>query len=295
MKKTTLLIISMALAIILSMSVFAYQGNNMVRGKGYGQQQGGQIYTLYDDTQVNHQLEISNYPVEELSQEETDSLIYMREEEKLARDVYLALYDIYGQQIFYNIAQSEQTHTEAIKLLLEKYDLEDPVSVDERGVFENQELQALYNSLVEQGSQSLLDALTVGATIEDLDIKDLQVANEQADNQDISAVYDNLEKGSRNHIRSFTRMIERNGGTYQAQYITQEEYEQIIASDMERGTQYGSQAQGSQGRNANPQQNSIATTAGTNNQQADVAQQRNTQRSQNAFSRMWDGFKSWFN
>lgn len=166
------------------------------------------MYQLYDDTQVNHQQEISMYAVEELSPEEIDGLILMREEEKLARDVYLELYDIWGQQIFLNIANSESTHTNAVKLLLDKYNLTDPVTGDTRGVFTNQDLNELYASLVETGSTSLLDSLIVGATVEDLDIYDLQRLNEISDNQDITAVYDNLEKGSRNHLRSFTKVIE---------------------------------------------------------------------------------------
>lgn len=88
------------------------------------------------------------------------------------------------------------------------------MATDEQGVFENQDLQNLFTKLVEQGSVSLIDALKVGAIIEDLDIQDLQELNNITDNQDISAVYNNLEKGSRNHLRSFTKVIERNGGTY---------------------------------------------------------------------------------
>lgn len=275
MKKTMMLISSLFVFVLIMGSVFAYQGNSMeAKGKGYGKNQGGQTYTLYDDTQVNHQAEIDMYPTEELSQEEIDGLLLMREEEKLARDVYLELYDMFGQQIFSNIAQSESTHTNAVKSLLDKYGIEDPMTNDERGIFENGDLQNLYEQLVEQGSVSLLDALKVGATIEDLDIKDLQELNEVADNKDISAVYDNLEKGSRNHLRSFTRLIERNGGIYEPQYISEDDYEKIISGDMETGSNYGS------GQNSN-NMNQVSGTSGQ-------------QKTQNMFSRMWNGFKSWF-
>ncbi len=62
-----------------------------------------------------------------LSQEEIDDLVYLREEEKLARDVYLHLYNTWGQWIFENIAASEQQHMDAVKTLLDRYGIHDPV------------------------------------------------------------------------------------------------------------------------------------------------------------------------
>ena len=280
-------------------SVFAYQGQGKGlnrQGKEFGKQQGGQSYQIFDDTQVNHQVQIDSYPIEEISQEEIDGLLLMREEEKLARDVYLELSDLFGQQIFSNIAASEQTHTDAIKSLLIKYDLNDPVISDEIGVFENSDLQLLYYNLIEQGSSSLLDALIVGATIEDLDIKDLQELNEISDNQDIISVYNNLERGSRNHLRSFTRLIQRNGDIYEPQFITQENYDSIIMSDMETGNSYNSQP--------NFQNNELGDKRSNQNNELDIGRQsgevknnpQNQQRnSEGFFSRMWKGFKNWFN
>lgn len=97
------------------------------------------------------------------------------------------------------------------------------------------ELQALYTSLVEQGKESLTEALTVGIAIEELDIRDLRNLSEEADNEDLLLAYANLEKGSRNHLRSFTHILQKNGGDYQAQYLTDEEVKAIINSAYERG------------------------------------------------------------
>jgi hypothetical protein len=119
--------------------------------------------------------------------------------------------------------------------VLDMYGIEDPVTTDEPGVFANQELQTLYNSLVNQGSASLLEALIVGATVEDLDIKDLNELNAQTENQDILLVYNNLIKGSRNHMRSFIAQIENNGGAYTAQFIDQSELDEITGSSQESG------------------------------------------------------------
>ncbi|GEM_PF-221940 len=170
-----------------------------------------------------------------LSDAEIAGLKLMREEEKLARDVYLALYDKWDLPIFSNIAKSEQTHTDAVKTLLDIHGIGDPVSTDDRGIFTDQELQTLYDDLVNQGDASLLEALIVGATIEDLDIKDLNELIAQTENPDILIVYNNLRKGSRNHIRSFVGQIENNDGAYTAQFIEQSELDGILGSPQERG------------------------------------------------------------
>ncbi|MBC8452231.1 MAG: DUF2202 domain-containing protein [Spirochaetes bacterium] len=163
-----------------------------------------------------------------LSREEYDGLLLMREEEKLARDVYLELSDIWGVRVFSNIAGSEQTHMNAVLSVIEIYNIDDPIKDDSRGTFTNPELADLYGQLVEQGSRSLSDAFTVGATIEDLDIKDLRVLLSETENADIIRVYENLEKGSENHIRSFIRQLENNRSSYEAQFITAEELAEIL-------------------------------------------------------------------
>ena len=176
-----------------------------------------------------------NYPVEELSDYELNSLSHMLEEEKLARDVYLALYDKWDDQVFLNISKAEQQHMDAILCLYNKYDIEDPVGDNEIGVFEDVALQSLYTTLVEQGSESLIAALLVGATIEDLDIFDLIELSIEADNEDLLAVFEELNKGSRNHMRSFISRLNQNDTNYTPQFITQELFDSIINSDRERG------------------------------------------------------------
>ena len=179
---------------------------------------------------------IEEIALTELSDEEAKGLILMREEEKLARDVYLKFYDIWGLKIFNNISQSESVHMANIALLLERYELEDPVVSDNVGDFSDELFTILYNDLTEIGSKSLLDALIVGATIEDLDIKDLMDLRDKTDNEDILIVYDNLTMGSRNHIRNYYGQILRNNGNYEAQFISQTLLDSIIATPMEKGT-----------------------------------------------------------
>ncbi len=170
-----------------------------------------------------------------LTEKEKQGLILMREEEKLAHDVYTTLGALYGARIFSNIAQSEQTHMDAVGGLISRYELVDPISGKGVGEFSSKELQGLYTKLVDQGKKSLVDALIVGATIEDLDIADLDRLMKETKSQDILTVYSNLEKGSRNHLRAFVKNITNNGGVYNPSYISREMYNTIIASPQERG------------------------------------------------------------
>jgi hypothetical protein len=181
-------------------------------------------------------LAVAPYPAGELSAEEVAGLLYMREEEKLAHDVYLTLYEKWGLPIFRNIASSEQTHTEAVKSLLDRYGLEDPAEGNGVGVFTDPALQTLYDQLVNTGDASLAAALRVGATIEEIDILDLEARLTQTDNRDITLVYDNLTSGSRNHLRSFVSTLERQAGEdYQPQYLDQASYDAIVSTGIERG------------------------------------------------------------
>lgn len=97
-------------------------------------------------------------------------MLYVREEEKLARDVYLAIYQKWGLSVFGKIARSEQRYMNIIGRLIKKYGLEDPVT-DKIEVFKNKKIQSLYTSLVTQGEKSVIEALKIGATIEEMYIK----------------------------------------------------------------------------------------------------------------------------
>jgi hypothetical protein len=184
---------------------------------------------------IDIQAQINAFPKESLSTEELNNLLFLREEEKLAMDVYITLYNKWGVAIFNNISQSESTHTSAILSLLIKYNLPDPVGTNAIGEFKNTQLQALYNQLVSEGNISALNAYKVGATIEDLDLYDIKTALLYVDNQDIRFVYDLLAKGSRNHMRSFYNTLVNAGGTYTPQYISNEDFQTIINSAIERG------------------------------------------------------------
>jgi len=145
-----------------------------------------------------------------LSADEISWLTYMREEEKLARDVYIYLYNMHGSTIFYNISNSEQTHMNAIKTLLDRYGIPDPVKDDTPGEFTD-DFAALYKTLTEAGSASLVEALKVGVFIEETDIDDLETGIASTIRRDVSKVYRNLLTGSYNHLDAFCSNLTKRG------------------------------------------------------------------------------------
>lgn len=140
----------------------------------------------------------------DLSPETVSMLQFMVAEEKLARDVYTALGEAFDARIFDNIARAEQRHMSSVEALLDRYGIVDPTEGDPSGVFDDARLQALYDSLVRTGSTSLTAALAAGATIERLDIADLQSAIATTDAADVRVVLSRLLSGSENHLAAFT-------------------------------------------------------------------------------------------
>lgn len=179
---------------------------------------------------------INSMPFEDLSESEIEALNYVREEEYLAHDVYVAMYDLYHVPVFNNISKSELIHTTAILALMEKYNLPDPAAAHVTGVFEDAGIQELYDALVAQGSVSLQDAVMVGATIEDVDIFDLMEHLENdLDNTDLIYTFEQLYHGSRNHMRAFNAHITFQGLVYTPQYISQELFDEIVSTAWEIG------------------------------------------------------------
>jgi len=186
-----------------------------------------------------------------ISDDELSILLEMKEEEKLARDVYMFLYQKWDSQIFGNISKAEERHMNAVILLLKYYGSADTL-VGDAGVFTMEEFSILYDNLTAAGSVSLEEAYKAGALIEEMDIKDLIEALNLVTNNNIILVFENLLKGSRNHLRAFVRKLTSLDITYSPVYLSEDEFMQIINSPMEKGNQYrrnGQEQHGKQGRN----------------------------------------------
>lgn len=172
-----------------------------------------------------------------LTQVEKDAIIYMREEEKLARDVYDSMFVKWGGNPFGNIRHSEQVHMNRMKTLITTYQLQDPVNQagDSQGKFVSNLLQQYYNELTASGSQSLTAALEAGAKIEELDIADLEERIKQTKKQDILGTYSFLKMASENHLRAFVRRLKMQGINYKPVILNKNEFDKIIATDNNKG------------------------------------------------------------
>jgi predicted small secreted protein len=212
----------------------AVSGNG-ANGNGYGQGGSGQ------GTPVT--------PSGDLTTAEIEALQYMREEEKLARDVYLTLFDKWGTPIFSNIANSEQAHMDAVLYLIESFGLEDPAADLGIGEFQNPDLQVLYDQLVKQGQDSPEAALLVGGAIEEIDILDLEENIGAAVNPSVIQVFENLLSGSINHLKGFARnYVNQTGNSYEAQYMSQSAVDELIDTASGQGNGPGGNFTGSEAR-----------------------------------------------
>jgi len=168
-----------------------------------------------------------------LSQKEIQGIVYMREEEKLARDIYDSLYAKWKVNPFGNIRKSEQVHMDRVEELIEYYKLKDPLteSKGNPGVFLNNSLQKYYSELINSGNQSLIEALKVGAKIEELDISDLNSYLAGTNNENISETYSYLKMASENHLRAFVRRLRQYGINYSPVILNSREFQTIINTE----------------------------------------------------------------
>jgi hypothetical protein len=166
--------------------------------------------------------------------DEAADMLFMREEEKVARDAYLTFYERWGLAPFSNVAASEQRHMNAMLRLLREYRLPDPAAGNLIGEFTDPDLQKLYDKLVDDGMRSAEEALKVGGLIEEVDMKDIQSAIDRSTKTDIDAVYEKLMCGSRNHLRAFAGAFTGlTGMPYEAQLLDQAVVEAILTAPNE--------------------------------------------------------------
>ena len=167
-----------------------------------------------------------------LTENEKAGILLMREEEKMARDVYQSLNEKWDQMPFVHISESEINHMARMKLLIDKYQLKDPVekNADKRGAFDNQQLKKLYDELITSGTISLEAAFRAGAKVEEVDIRDLKEAMARTSNEEIKNTYADLISASENHLRAFVRNLKRLDVIYTPVVMDKKEFDAIISS-----------------------------------------------------------------
>lgn len=153
----------------------------------------------------------------DLDATEIDLLAKQYEEEMMANELYLSFYEEYGVETFKNIAESEAKHMEAVKALLDRYELPTPTNYDH--------IQDLYDDLKAKWALSLKDALEVWVNIEIVDIDDIITAIKASDNDDIRTVLVNIWGASYNHMRGFVKALDN------AWYNTDIDYSDYIDTD----------------------------------------------------------------
>ncbi len=176
---------------------------------------------------------LQSLPPEAIDANEAFLLRHMREEEKLARDVYHVLGQHWQMPVFQNIEASEQSHMDLVGFALTRYQIPDPVSSNQVGAFSDPSFTALFQLATSFGQVSPLHALLVGAIIEDLDINDLDAALLHSDNRDLDTIWQNLQRGSRNHMRAFYPQLANLGLTYQGLFLTTAEILAIVSTPQE--------------------------------------------------------------
>jgi len=199
---------------------------------------------------------------------DADGIVFMIEEEKLARDVYLTLGELWGLPIFSNIVLAEETHMDAVLGLVEAYGLVDPVGEHAVGVFVDPDLQALYEDLIATGSESVEAALEVGAVVEEVDIEDLENYLSETVASDVATVYERLLSGSENHLRAFVSQLESNGIDRDPVVLDADTYDSILSSTPASGGHGRAQGQGQHGRGRHGQEQGGGRRGGAHVQNA---------------------------
>lgn len=197
-------------------------GTTPAQGNG---QHGNQVLLTY----------LQSLPVQTLDVTETALLVHMREEEKLARDVYRTLGQHWNLPVFANIADSEQNHMDLVLWAMQRYQVQDPVPSNQVGSFNNPLFTQLYQLATTFGQISPIHAMMVGAIIEDLDIDDLAYGLATTDNRDVDTIWQNLQLGSRNHMRAFYGQLANANVIYTGLFLTPAEVAAIVTTPRETG------------------------------------------------------------
>jgi hypothetical protein len=168
----------------------------------------------------------------QITDAEINGIISLREEEKVAYDVYMYLYEKYDNLVFKNIAQNEKDHMIKMKELINTYNLNDPLSgtEDSRGVFTNKKMQGLYDEMIMGGNYGVVDAMRASARFEETDIQDLRNNIAISSDPTILAVYQILEASSQDHLRALVKYIKEEGISYKPSVLSKEEYDKIMAT-----------------------------------------------------------------
>jgi hypothetical protein len=177
----------------------------------------------------SYNVDFSLYELSNLTKDEILEIKHMREEEKLARDVYRTLSKTTNSRVFNNIPVSEQKHMDVFYQLIVRYNLEDPVKDETKiGIYTDKSFTKLYNDLIKKGQKSDRDAYEVGAMVEDINMFNLIKYGKKTDKADLKLAYSTLLTQSKNHMTAFIKNLKKEGGTFKPTYLSQKQFEDSI-------------------------------------------------------------------
>jgi len=206
LKQTLTISAVVALLTVGSMADNEHRGYGRHHGGNHSQQHQGQGWRGNGNGNFNSST--TQEGDVQLSDAQKEDLLFMIEEEKVARDVYLHLSAKWGDRVFANIARAEQKHMNAVERLANQSGVTVPSTLTEEGIFIDEKLQKMYNDLIAKGEKSLRDAYLVGVLVEETDIDDLEnLLEDETISSSAKQVYSNLLRGSQNHLRAFNRRL----------------------------------------------------------------------------------------
>ena len=191
-----------ALAVALVLAIFI--GTQIGNGDTTAEEVASPETTIsQEDSAINEEEVTTDSTVD--SSTLAEILTFIVQEEKLAHDLYVQLASTSGAQQFANIVNSESTHISLVQGLLVSYNIVDPTVGLAEGEFLDQDLQALYDSLLASGSVDRAGAIAAGIAVEEKDIADIEVMLASDLPSDVASVLERLLSGSQNHLAAFQR------------------------------------------------------------------------------------------
>jgi len=210
MKKSGWFLIGGAVLVVIIIAVF--MSGTGISAPGYGQgHQAGRNPAPGAGTGAGADLPalLPRSDTTSLTETEIADILFMREEEQLAHDLYVRWAEMYPIPVFSNIAASETTHAGEVQLLIDRYGLLDHRIGNASAGYSEPRIQLLYATLAAQGDASQTGALEASLAVEERDIADLDRTLANTTRADIIQVYSNLRSGAENHKSAFLRQLNR--------------------------------------------------------------------------------------
>ncbi len=229
---------SIAALILITGYTFAYHGF----ARPYGAANGSGIYGFRGQAYGRMQSPIQKFAADSsattsVSDQVRGDLLFIYEEEKMARDLYASFGEKWGWQTIGRVSMSESMHLNSVMNLLHTYGIPEPVLPT--GSYQSAAISELAKRLLNEGIASEDAALHSALYVEEYDIADLTKRMNDTADPSILSTYQYLLNGSNAHLRYFYSLLVENGGTYTPQVLSQQAFDAALASQGGVGPMMG--------------------------------------------------------